>query len=116
MVFLPAPPGLEPVWNSDTDEIVVTVNGVALNGAGVIDVPQQCTYMIFTISDTGSGSGTIVAVSPDSTDLNSGYYIENELGGLRNFGTAVAPGTRLYLHTPGGEQIDVNILRFYTKK
>lgn len=116
MVFMPAREGEEPVWDSSTDEIVVTVNGVAGVGTGILAIPPQCTYMVISISDTGSGGGTVLAVSPDATDINSGYYLDDGVGGQRNFGLAVVPGSTLYLHTPGLEQMDINIIRFYTKK
>lgn len=116
MTFLPARDGEEPVWNSDTDEVVVTVNGVAAAGAGILVIPVQCTYIIISISDVGSGGGEVLAVTSDATDINSGYYLENNAGGQRNFGFAVVPGTTLYMHTPGSEQMDINVIRFYTKK
>lgn len=121
MGYMPALPGQEPVYNSDTDEVVHSIEGVAsgvdANLAGVVLVPSQCTYMVFTVADIESATITPIDVflSTDSADLNSGQVLENAGGGNRNLGIPVAPGITLFLHTVEGE-VDINITRFYTKK
>lgn len=111
MTFMPARAGTEPVWNSDTDEVVVTVEGA---GVAVV-VPPQCTYMVFTVSDLSSGDGGIF-ISPDSGDRNSGMVLEDGPGGIRNLGIPVVPGSTLYLGSPALSEGVINITRFYTKK
>ena len=110
MSFLPAQYDEEPVWNSDTDEVVSSLD----HSSATIVVPAQCTYMIFALSNVGSGGGETY-ISSDSADTNSGVRLEDSVGGLRYFGMPVKPASTLYLHCPGTEA-DVNILRFYTKK
>ena len=71
--------------------------------------------MIFSISDVSSGGGEVF-ISTSSTDVNLGVVISDGAGGIRNFGTPVAPQQVIYLHTAGATEADVNITRFYTKK
>jgi hypothetical protein len=116
MSFLPAPPGCNPAYDSNTDEIVIEVEGAA-NVPYV--VPPQCCYMTFAISDTSSGMGSTpgVFLTPDNADRDSGIWIDNSSGGHRHFGCAFAPGTTFYMHTSAalGESVDVNITRYYRK-
>jgi len=115
MVFMPPTQGAEPIWNSDTDEVVHTVNGVAAAGAGIVVVPPQCTYIVISISDTTSGTLAEVMVTPDAADLDSGIVLGDGAGQDRNLGIAVSPGATVYIHTTA-IQVDINVTRFYTKK
>lgn len=114
MSLLTPRPGHEPVWDSDTDEVVAAGIEDAATGDAIVKVPEQCVYMIFTIADIPSGGLNEVFISPDSADVNSGHVIEDK-GGNRAFGVSVVPGTTIYLHTPG-DVVDVNITRFYRKQ
>lgn len=112
MAFLPTTKGRAPVWNSDTDEIVVHVEGAVDN----VVVPAQCCYMVFTISDLTSGTN-IVTITPDSGSIASGVVLEDGVGGDRSFGTAVDPGTTIYLRVPNliADEADLNVVRYYCK-
>ena len=115
MTFLPTSRGTAPIWNSDTDEEVHVVNGVAAAGAGIVLVPPQCTYMIVSMSDVSSGTQEVF-ISPDATDVNSGIVLENGAGGSRWTGFAVVPGSTFYIHSGAGDSAVMNVVRFYTKK
>ncbi len=122
MTFLPSEPSLAPVWDSNTDEVVHVVEDLASGSGvagttGVVVVPVQCTYMLFSIAIDAVSGVSLVFISSDVADVNSGIPLENGAGGSRWFGTPVTPGTELYLHTSGvGSEAVVNITRFYTKK
>ena len=110
MVFMPPIVGAEPVWNSDTDEVVV----LAEAATGSTTVPPQCTYIVLALAEEESGS-VEVYVSPDPTDQDSGIVMEADLN--RVLGFAVAPGTVINFHTLSSVlTINVNVTRFYTKK
>lgn len=115
MAFLPTSRGRAPVWDSNTDEVVIHVEGPVDS----VVVPPECTYMVFTISDITSGTN-IVTITPDAVDINSGIVLEDAAtgGGDRNFGVAVKPGTSIFLRVPSliADEADVNVTRYYTKK
>ena len=99
-----------PVWDGNTDEEVLAVNGSA-----TFRVPDQCVYVIFTVADVSSGSNPDIFISPDGTDINSGFVITDSAPGPRFFGIAVAPGTLINLHAASGLSEVVNVLKFYNK-
>ncbi len=115
MTFLPAASSTAPVWNSDTDEEVHVVNGVAAAGAGIVLVPPQCTYVALSLTDISSGTQEVF-VSSDAADVNSGIVMENGAGGTRFLGFPVTPGTTFFIHTGVADSANVNVVRFYTKK
>ncbi len=116
MAFLPSPDSAAPVHDANTDEIVVNVEGT---GAAQT-VPPQCVYMVFAISDVSSGMSTTpgIYLTSDAADRDSGIFIDNSSGGMRIFGCAFEPGTSFFMHTEQalGDEVEVNITRYYKKQ